>query len=262
MKILLFSTIILLLQIVVFSQESETKKVIPQINWSSDKGCIKSRFTDAQLAKNKIECDSFVLNDTEVKVIHYGGTTVCVGLGLDGDYIVADLYVENGNADRILVDPANSFLWIKKEEKSEPEILPYIPAAKVAEKLRRRVAWANALATFGAAMQTQTTTTQTNGSATVYGNGQTVSGTYNGTSTTTGPDTAAQNRAAAQSRERAADAKTKGGIIESRGLLANTVFPNSSIDGLIYFKKKKAYHGDFVIMIDDVLYGFIFRNDK
>jgi hypothetical protein len=183
------------------------------------------------------------------------------------DNYVADVFFLNKSDRRIEFKPEQSVIavWEKRadiDNKKPPKEYFPIPPEKIVKKLESRMIWANALLAVSASMQTKTTTTQTteNGTATIYGNGASASGTYNGTSTstTTTTDREAQQRAARQQQQNSTTTTSKTDAIMGSALRANTVFPKQQILGRIYFPKKKFEFLYLGIRIEDSLYSIAF----
>lgn len=255
----------------VFAQESTPTpevKLANRVMWDATKECILSISLKKIEKKPLIECDSFVQEGSTVKAIRYEGISLAVILADDGDYLVADTYVFNNSDDRVLVDPnlSQMLLWKDGDTKKVPETLTPIAGTEIAKKITNRIAWANALGALGASMQTQTSTVQStsNGTATVTGNGQSATGVYSGTSqaTITTPNTQAQVAEAARARSRSEQGMATGSHYITNGLRANTLFGKSSINGMIFFKRKNALTGVFTIKLNDVYFDFVFSNRK
>ena len=231
-----------------------TQPNVKIVNWSS---------------KDCSECDSFTADGITYKVFETPEIYLSFTMTKGEDNYVADVFFLNKSDRRIEFKPEQSVIavWEKNadlENKKPPKEYFAIPPEKIVKKLETRMAWANALLGVSGAMQTKTTTTQTteNGTATVYGNGTTTNGTYNGTSTstTTTPDRDAQQRGARQQQQNSATTTSKTSAIIDSALRANTVFPKQQILGRIYFPKKKFEFLYLGIRIEDSLYTIAFSN--
>jgi hypothetical protein len=212
------------------------------------------------------QSDSIVVDGVSIRVLTNQDILVAVAITDNGSYNVAEVTVLNNGKGRILVDPElTRFIVVTKEGKTQA--LEPIPAQKIAGKIRSRARWGNALRAFAASLATRqsTSTSQTNGNVSVFGQGGFAQGTYSGTTTTTTstPDVEAQRRAAATIARNTEDANLRAEGIVSSGLKANTLFPGNTLDGIIYFDHKKYQKAAFRILIEDTVYDFAFTlNEK
>ncbi|MEQ1603838.1 MAG: formylglycine-generating enzyme family protein [Pyrinomonadaceae bacterium] len=228
--------------------------------------CRSVGFSEAEQAGLLATCDHWVANDATVQIIQINNMTVTVIIGDDGDYILADTYVTNKSDERILVDPYQSvlFAWKTTDLSTAPERFQPISGQEIASKLKRRAMWANILDSVltSFARNTTTVTSNSSGSASVYGSGYggsfSATGFYSGSTTTTisTPDLLARIQSQARVRERDANAANRGSYYINSAMKANTVFAKDSVDGIIYFKRKKAPSAVFTIRVGDVLFDF------
>ncbi len=266
----IFSSFLLLaLNIAAFSQNASTAKQYKRVSWTNTTECLKADFSEDDLKKNTVVCDSFIRDGANIKIIKFNDTILSVIIGDDGDYLIADTLVINNSKERLLVNPehATMFFWKSGDTKQAPEVAAPISGEKIAKKIRNRIAWANALGAIGAGMQTQTATVDTSSSGTVMAtgsNGSSATGIYSGTSqsTITTQNTQAQVQEAMTARDRTAKANSVGNSYVAMALKGNTLFEKQSTSGLIYFKRTKAKFAIFTIELGDVLFDFAFTNPK
>lgn len=269
MNRLYFSLALLILNAAVFAQSASPTKQYKRVSWTNTTECLKADFSEDDLKKNTVVCDSFIRDGANIKIIKFNDTILSVIIGDDGDYLIADTLVINNSKDRLLVNPehATMFFWKSGDTKQSPEVAAAIPGEKIAKKIRTRIAWANALGAIGAGMQTQTATVDTTSSGTVMAtgsNGSSATGTYSGTSqsTITTQNTQGQIQEAMNARDRTARANSVGDSYVAMALKGNTLFEKQSTSGLIYFKRTKAKFAIFTIELGDVLFDFAFTNPK
>jgi hypothetical protein len=171
------------------------------------------------------QCDAAILDGHEVKGIRFKGTDIIVVLDDTGDYLAFLVSVVNRNDYRLIVNPASASARIQAPK---PSLLLSIPADKVAKSMEHQGRWKSMLGVFFAGMATR----QTTGTITdQFGNQSSV--------TLSEPDTSAQRNAQRAAAERANRNRSAAEIIREIGLRANTVFPNTSLSGWIFFEKKK-----------------------
>jgi hypothetical protein len=186
-------------------------------------------------------CGHSLWNAQTIETIDAGAYRVEVAIRDTGWKTRVDILIVNQSVQPIDVHPEQIQLAANGKE------LKYNDPDSLIRSVRRRAAlsaWGAALSTMGAAMQTATTTTQTTetGTVTATGPGGMATGTYSGvgTSTTTGPDYAAQRRAAdqrAQAAQAGSDANSAIAYLQSIALRANTVSPAHQIYGAVYFDR-------------------------
>lgn len=269
MKVALFCSAMFLASFSLNAQNPVQPAPMKRISWTNTADCMKANISEAESRELAVSCDSFISDGASVKIVKVNDLIVAVIIGDDGDYLIGEVTVINNTKNRILIDPGHSslFIWKDGDTKKEPERFSSIPGEKIASKIKNRIAWANALGAIGAGMQTQTTTVETNSSGTFSANrsdGVSASGTYtaNSQSTVTSPNTQAQVNEAMRARQRSNEANSAGGFYVANGLKANTVFPNTTVGGYIYFSRKKAQFAIFTIEVGDTLFDFAFKNPK
>jgi hypothetical protein len=162
----------------------------------------------------------------EVKTItHDNGTMIAVSLNDDGKYLAFLVLIVNKSPQRFVVDPAAFFAKI---ETPKPFFLITIPADKVAKSMESEGRWRSAMSLFLAGMATRQTT------------GTVTDQTGNQSSITlTEPDRQAQRNAQQSVRDRNVANQAASNTIRDIGLRANTVFPETSLLGWVFFEKKK-----------------------
>lgn len=244
--------LVLVLGVATFAQESPQKKTF--VSWEKSEAC---KICDHIVIEGKAY---YVFNDEKVFFAFHGSK--------EGDYWVGDLYITN-HGERFVFDPAmhtGIVAW-----KTEAEYLAGAafesfrptPPETIIKKLERRAAWANALRSFGAALQTRSTSTMTtsSGTATIYNNGQTINGIYTeqSSSTTTQPNAQAQAEAARQNAATNNQVATTGSSMIASALKANTVFPSSTVFGNVYYPLKKKFDVvSFRFVVNDKIYALAF----
>jgi hypothetical protein len=153
----------------------------------------------------------------------------------------ADILIVNHSGQPIDIHPEQFKLVTTPDGKE----VKYNDPDSMIRSIRRRTGLGMALTAMGGAMQTRTTTSNTSesGTATATGPGGMATGTYNGvsTTTTTGPDYAAQQRAANQVNQMGANASSAIAYLQSIALRPNTVFPANQIYGATYFDRESKH---------------------
>lgn len=206
-------------------------------------------------------CAHQFINGLKFKILTGDGLTVTASMVATPKYIRADISVLNGTTASIDVMPTTFQL---EEVDPKQKSLAYVDAGKIMLSAQKRVAWGNALTAMGANMQRQQTTTNTNSTGTVNAtgsNGTYTTGTYNGssTSTTSSPDNAAKARADETIRQNNAALAALNNQLAQVVLRANTVLPNQSVRGLVFFERdKKAQSVVLSIPAGDTVYKFPF----
>jgi hypothetical protein len=170
--------------------------------------------------------DLVLMQGHEVKTFtHANGTMIAVLLNDDGRYLAFLVFVVNKSPQRFVVNPVSFFAKI---ETPKPMLLLAIPVEKVAKSTESEGRWRSTLGMFLSGMATR----QTTGTITdQQGNQSTV--------TLAEPNTQAQSAAQRNARERSADNRSRADIMRDIGLRANTVFPQTSLAGWVFFEKKK-----------------------
>lgn len=240
MKRLIILATFFLCSISVFSQNKHTLIV-----WAEGDKC-KEINNDLQDVDNLV-CDTFIIDGSIVRSITYQGISIASKVFDNKENIVGDFYIYNGSGNRVLAlsKPSTITLYRSKEEfinRKDYLISAFAtPPEKIVDKIENRVIWANALNQFGANMQTQ--------QAQINANGK--------TATLTMPNIPAQQNAAIENNRRTASAIDKSASILSTALRQNTVFNQTSLSGLVYFKRhKKASFGIVFISVDDKDFAF------
>ncbi len=245
MKASIFLIIIVSLQVFVSGQDAPPPPITKIVMWGDGASC---QPLDFDLGPNDSLKFALVIVDGHgLRTISFNGIAIAAKLYYLNDYDVIDVFIANRTGNRILVDPRK---WAHTQHRSREHFINAKPLmwerpadpAKIAEKIASRTAWANAFAALGAGFATQkATVTHPDGSQ----------------STVTAPDTSAQRRAAVQNRQRTTVAQSEAAEIMDTALLANTVFDQGSVDGLVYFKRdKKAYFSVMEVRIGGVRFWF------
>jgi hypothetical protein len=207
------------------------------------------------------DSDLIVVEGSWIHILFDQDLVVAVAIKDEGGYYIADLSVLNNRKTRALVDPSASRLVLVDAIGKQRSLAPVEPG-KIAKKIQRRTMWANVLRAFAAGMATKqvTSTSQTNGSVSVFGTEGSAQGIYSGTTTTTTtvPDTEAQRNAVIANARAMEDAKSRGEGIVRNAMRANTLFPKSTLEGIVYFERKKSARAMFQIRIEETLYEFSF----
>ncbi len=234
MKALLSAMLIVLSMATALAQSNPESKVL---EWEA--GCSN--------------CDEIFVDGLPLRIIKNNGVDVGVVQEYNGDYFVFFVVVRNSTDRRFNIDPADASMfytnkdWRKRDIKGDDfkESLP-VPPEKAAENVLKRKRWANI---FGGILAGFATTTQT-----VYVNGR--------PTTITTPDYAARARAANANRAVRAQAESRAASITSSALRKNTIFPNDSASGAIFFKKEKLRVCYFFLTVDGVDYKFGYKDDR
>jgi hypothetical protein len=205
--------------------------------------------------------DKFITDGATIRLIKDEGVTVAVFGYLEDKYIVAEVTVMNDTEKRVTVRPED-FVIVFRDKGDKYGHIFSLPPAQVAKNVRGRAKWGNFFRALAAGMASTTSTSQTSGTASIYGSGGYASGTYNSTTITTAPNVAAQRAAVERNRlesERAAEAAEQ---VLSNSLWANTLFPKTYASGLVYFERKKFETSDLFIVIDGTAYSFLFGGTR
>lgn len=269
MRTFLFSLFLLSAFASVNAQNAAQSTPMKRIAWTNKAECMKIDFSEADRRELSVSCDSFISDGVSVKIVKVNELVVALIVGDDGDYMIGETTIINNTTNRILIDPSHAslFIWKDGDTKKNPERFGSIPGEKIASKIKRRIAWANALGAFGAGLQTQTTTVDSSSTGTFSANrndGASVNGTFaaNSQATITSPNVQAQVNEAIRARQRNNEAASAGSFYTSNGLKANTIFPNTTVGGYIYFPRKKAQFAIMTIEVGDILFDFAFKNPK
>jgi len=193
--------------------------------------------------------DSIMSDGQEVKVISSDSVTVSVTLIERKNWIPhALVMVENKKTERFLVDPGN---WTLNVVGPKPIVLRSREPEALARSLENRGEWAAAIGTATASMAT------TQSTATIRNSDGTTS-----TATITGPDKAAQQRAATNAREQRVTLASVAEYVRTSSLRPNTLFPKQSISGIVWFEAKKYKQVVLTIIVDGTTYEFPFEKKK
>ena len=181
-------------------------------------------------------CTSALSDGRTVRMIRANGLAVLAAIWDNGSKTQAFVGVKNDTAANVDVRPETFQLVV-----SAPKYrtLAYQDPDKMAKSIQRSANWRSAFAGLGSLSQQQTiSTSTTSGTATVSGTGGTATGTYNGTTmtTTSQPDNAARERAAAQVNQIRTGAATAVASLQSAALRANTIFPGQQMIGAVFFE--------------------------
>lgn len=206
-------------------------------------------------------CTHQFINGHKFKILSEDGVTVTASLIEIGKYIRADVSVFNGTTKAVDVLPTH---FECDEVAPKERTLVYVDAEKIIRSAQTRVAWGNAFTAMGANMSRQQSTTNTNSTGNVNMNGSDgtyANGTYSGTSTSTTstPNYAAQARAKETIRRRNATIETLSEQYSQEVLKANTVIPNQTIRGFVFFERdKKAETISLSVPVGGTLFKFPF----
>lgn len=229
----------------------------------------KGQTTEKSFAweKGKQHTDELYVDGERIRLLVADGLGVSVTLK---DMKVCKLYdkfvvrvvIDNQTADRVLVDPANFSLQVVKPN---PKDLKYESVAHLTKSMNSRIAVANALGAFGAAMKTTESNTRTSstGSATIMGDvNASVSASGTSWSTTTQPDYQARQRADEQARELRLEGMESAQVAQKAELRTNTVMPGKTVAGIVVFEReKKAKELVLNMRIGDVVVTFPLENE-
>lgn len=203
--------------------------------------------------KQNLACDEYIQDNEQIRVIKHNGLTVAVSVFDDGDYFGADVFVKNEREERVLIDREANLLGFFRTEKIEGkmEFCELLLPEKIVAKMKRRVMWANVLGAIASSGKTTTT----KGDVTIIDNrGNTATGTYEEKR----EDKRAQIEEAKRNRERNSNLNSASANLLDSALKSNTLFPNQSTSGLVFFKReKKARLAMYVIEINGVSYDFL-----
>lgn len=248
-----------------FAQSIPSEKTF-RILWTPEKTCKVDAvdsdnkpvaLSDEERTKLNASCDFYAKDGVEVAIVKFKDYVVATSIVVRG-YVMLDVLVVNNSNERLLVNPALArFNYWKDINADASDAMTPIPPEKIASKIMNRVKWANILNGVGASLQKQTATanSSTTGNASIYDNrGNSANGTYSQKTetTVTAPDSTAQVEAIRQNNQRASNGQNLSDSIISNALKVNTLFPNESTNGVIYFPRKKAKAAVFVFTLDGV----------
>jgi hypothetical protein len=221
------------------------------IMWGVEPGC-KSYTTKS--ISTPPRCDFIVLEGSGYRIVEHDGRTIAVTFATDGDYLLADVLVQNGSKDRFTILPTRWAVFGYADEAASSTGKPLLQSyaescSKVADRAERKGRWRNFFIGLGAALATNTTEVQ----GRVYDSYGLIAN-YSGTMTS--PDTSAQQRAANDIQRNRAEASDKADAIMEIALQANTIMPDAKVAGRVYFKKGKAKFYEVYLPIGEILYLF------
>lgn len=184
--------------------------------------------------------DSWIQDGRKYYALHFpSGLNLAVSVGQWDQFIDTWVMVDNRSSDgrRFEISPGRITIAIVRPKVS---LLLPLDGDEIGRKIGNGARWRAALVAGLGGMATRTDRVQSegtfDGTANDAGRSTRVSGTYSGQSTVTGPDTDAQERSQRRAREIRTAAAGKAEAVKRTGLRANTVFPNASINGFVYFK--------------------------
>lgn len=202
--------------------------------------------------------DKIVSDGRLIRIIHAEGLSVAAAARPTEDGLMYEIYVFNATGHRILLDPTGFYVAYSDEGRIKWEH-PLSPDA-IAAKHESGAEWGNFFRSFAAGMAKQRSTTQTMGSGnvSVMSNDGVASGMYTATSTsmTIEPNTQAQQNAATANRNASAQAAERAMVIRNTALRPNTVLPDESLLGYVYFKRQKADIVVVNIVVEDINFMF------
>ena len=197
--------------------------------------------------------DEILLDGIPYRIINRDGIYLAVVGINEGSYCSVRVFVGNNTDKRFNLLPEDSFLQVWKtrqefmESKPAQVVLPSAPE-KIANRIKNRAVWANVFSTLGASFATQNI---------IVRNNQT-----GRTATVTVPDTQKQQQTAINNERAAGAARSDAQQVLDAALRSNTVFPDQSVMGNIYFEVKKHEIDIFVIKVNGVEYAFVFEVKK
>lgn len=185
------------------------------------------------------ESDLVLRDGVPFKILQVDGVTVVTSVHDVGKRFRLDVYIYNESEERFEVYPERLTFDVVSPKRKE---LQYVSMEKLQRSVKRKAAWAAALAGLGAgATETVTATTSVSGSATTskpaFSPAERTH--YSGTATTT--MTVPDHEARAASRERVRQiheqASDQLAAIEDIALQANTLLPGEEVAGSVFFQK-------------------------
>lgn len=250
MKFFLMILIALCLSLSAFAQTTAPK---PQkrIAWSSDQKCVISGFADDKKVSDSVSCGSFLYFKSKVMVIRYGGMTVSVSIGNDGQFLIADTFVSNNSYPQFAVGPELSklFAWKHGDGTGDPELLEPISGEKAMKEVRDLVELPTSGSGGRGAMLPPVPSSSSNRAVVVD-------------SDTADPNTEEQIRKALSSRQYGKRDGGPGDYYALISLKPVQLAARQSTSGMIYFKRTTAPLELFTIKINDVHFDFPFSAAK
>lgn len=211
------------------------------------------------------KCERFAVDGSRFRLIRNNGVVVAAYVTEAKDFYAADVIVLNLSDKQVTVDPDDSAFVIWKDMNKQPQVFAPLAPEKVAAKIENHARWGSALRTAVASMATtsQSASTLESGSVSITGTGgraagSSATGTYIGSSSTvvTSPDTATRRQAEAENAAAKARAEAKSAALQTVALRANTLLPDKTTGGQIYYPHKSFTVALFAITIEGVRYEF------
>ena len=157
-----------------------------------------------------------------------------------------DVSVTNRSGGSVDVIPGPSYFMLT-ETAPKRQALQYKTEHDLTSSVNHRVMWASVIAGVGSALATDTSTIQT----------QTPYGSYRTTITT--PNYAAQARYNDLANQAQSLGQARISQIHQMYLQRTTLFPNSSVDGSVFFsRERKATQTEATVIIAGNSFGFVF----
>ena len=212
--------------------------------------------------------DKFLKDGAVIKVLTESGVTVAVSLRDTGWKMRADIMITNNTERRFDVLPEMFTLHAvtppngRWDPQEGTKSLAYQAPEKLAKSIRRRAGWVAALSAVGGSMETQESksVSSTEGDVRVRDkNGNSVSGTYSGTTTTTtrSPNYAARERWNEQATNAIRGFENTISYMFRITLKSNTVMPGQDVLGAVYFEReKRSREGLLRIPINNITFEF------
>jgi hypothetical protein len=185
-------------------------------------------------------CTAALGDGHTVRMIRANGIAVLAAIWDNGSKTQAYIGIKNSTSANVDVRP-ESFQLVVSAPKYR--MLAYQDPDQMAKSIRRSAGWKAGLTSgLGGMAQKQTTSTSTTeGTATVSGPGGTASGTYNGTTMTTSsqPDYEARQRAAEKADRIRTEANNAASNLQSTALRANTLLSGQQMIGAVFFEHER-----------------------
>lgn len=187
-----------------------------------------------------VERSDLILRDgVPFKILEQDDVTVIASIRDVGKRFRVDVYIYNGGSQRFEIYPERaSFVMTSPKVKA----LEYVPMDKIARSIKRKAAWAAALAGMGAnATETVTATTTSSGTVTATDaksfDRSTASYSGHATTTATVPDYEARAASREAVREIHEQASARLAELSDVALQANTLLPGEEVEGSVFFQK-------------------------
>lgn len=202
-------------------------------------------------------CDKMIVNGETFRIISDDNVYLAFNLTYEDEYYVGMVYLIN-KGERFDFEPTKQtgvLIWkdskIFANDHQNYKTYPAVAPETIAQKLQTRALWANALRSFGAGMQTQTST------ASVSAPGQ-----FPTQVTITEPSSQAKQTANQQNAQTNARTIAQSSEILGSALRANTLLKDGKIYGNLYFPRKKGKVIAFNLKLRDTFYSFIYNLEK